>query len=61
MLQSASLRNPPCGICKIAACVRTWNCAGPGAASPKLPMGAFCAVIRADSESAHEGGLRGSL
>eukprot|EP00969_Alexandrium_andersonii_P122722 5424726-Alexandrium_andersonii.AAC.1 len=32
-LQSASIRNPPCLKCTIAARVRTWNCAGPGTAS----------------------------
>eukprot|EP00969_Alexandrium_andersonii_P205293 9070811-Alexandrium_andersonii.AAC.1 len=26
---------------------------------PKLPQGAFCARVRADSESAHESGPRG--
>eukprot|EP00969_Alexandrium_andersonii_P335676 14836771-Alexandrium_andersonii.AAC.1 len=26
---------------------------------PKLPRGAFCAVVRADSESVHERGPRG--
>eukprot|EP00969_Alexandrium_andersonii_P114315 5053640-Alexandrium_andersonii.AAC.1 len=39
-LQSASIRNRPCMTLSIASGVRTWNCAGPGAASissPKLP------------------------
>eukprot|EP00969_Alexandrium_andersonii_P091996 4061524-Alexandrium_andersonii.AAC.1 len=29
MLQCASIRNPPCGTCSIAASVRNLNCAGP--------------------------------
>eukprot|EP00969_Alexandrium_andersonii_P178854 7906917-Alexandrium_andersonii.AAC.1 len=33
VLQSASLRNPPCATCNIASRVRTRNCAGPGTAS----------------------------
>eukprot|EP00969_Alexandrium_andersonii_P089406 3946423-Alexandrium_andersonii.AAC.1 len=31
--QSAPIRDPPCGTCKIDSGVRTWNCAGPGKAS----------------------------
>eukprot|EP00969_Alexandrium_andersonii_P036197 1585281-Alexandrium_andersonii.AAC.1 len=31
-LQSVSIRAPPCITCEIASGVRTWNCAGPGAA-----------------------------
>eukprot|EP00969_Alexandrium_andersonii_P363704 15462521-Alexandrium_andersonii.AAC.1 len=57
MLQSASIHNPPCVRCKIASGVRTWNCAGPGAASnlsPEHPRWAFCAASRADYESADE-------
>eukprot|EP00969_Alexandrium_andersonii_P297436 13145666-Alexandrium_andersonii.AAC.1 len=62
MLQSVSIRNPPCGKCNVASGARTWNCAGPGPASnwsPKLPKGAFCAASRADSESAYGSGPRG--
>eukprot|EP00969_Alexandrium_andersonii_P145583 6439613-Alexandrium_andersonii.AAC.1 len=42
--------------------IRTLNCAGPRVASnwfSKLPRGAFRAVVRADSETAHESGPRG--
>eukprot|EP00969_Alexandrium_andersonii_P333951 14758267-Alexandrium_andersonii.AAC.1 len=57
MLQSSSIRNPPCGKCTNAPGVRTWTCAGPRAAttwSPKLPRGSFCAAFRAESESDNE-------
>eukprot|EP00969_Alexandrium_andersonii_P222506 9827827-Alexandrium_andersonii.AAC.1 len=34
---SASIRNPPCGKCKIVSGARSLNCAGPGAASKFIP------------------------
>eukprot|EP00969_Alexandrium_andersonii_P259163 11459194-Alexandrium_andersonii.AAC.1 len=37
VLQSASIRSPPCTECKIASGVRTCNCAGPGTASELAP------------------------
>eukprot|EP00969_Alexandrium_andersonii_P049646 2178933-Alexandrium_andersonii.AAC.1 len=37
MLQSASIRSPPCVQCKIPSGVRTWDCAGPGTASKSAP------------------------
>eukprot|EP00969_Alexandrium_andersonii_P099369 4383972-Alexandrium_andersonii.AAC.1 len=34
LLQSASIRNPPCRTCNIASGVRSLNCADPRPASP---------------------------
>eukprot|EP00969_Alexandrium_andersonii_P345587 15275464-Alexandrium_andersonii.AAC.1 len=47
VLPSASIRNPPCGACNIASCVRTWNCVAPRSASTSIseaPNG--CALRR---------------
>eukprot|EP00969_Alexandrium_andersonii_P048404 2123326-Alexandrium_andersonii.AAC.1 len=35
--QSASIRNPPCGTCKLASSIRSLSCAGPGKASNLVP------------------------
>eukprot|EP00969_Alexandrium_andersonii_P018070 791119-Alexandrium_andersonii.AAC.1 len=37
VLQSTSIRNPPCVNFKIASGARTWNRAGPGKASKLVP------------------------
>eukprot|EP00969_Alexandrium_andersonii_P334930 14802269-Alexandrium_andersonii.AAC.1 len=58
VLQSASVRNPPCG--NIASGIRSLNCAGPRTTStlvPEAPRCASCDSLRADSES--KAGLEG--
>eukprot|EP00969_Alexandrium_andersonii_P060619 2669533-Alexandrium_andersonii.AAC.1 len=47
VLQSASIRHLPCRNSKIASGVRTWNCAGPRAASVSythLTLPTICSV-----------------
>eukprot|EP00969_Alexandrium_andersonii_P236541 10442407-Alexandrium_andersonii.AAC.1 len=42
--------SPPCVHCRIASCVRIWNCADPGKASkfaPKPPWG--CLLYTSDA------------
>eukprot|EP00969_Alexandrium_andersonii_P069295 3057027-Alexandrium_andersonii.AAC.1 len=44
--QSASIHNPPCGPCKTASGVRSWNCADPRSASKLVPEAPEGRVLR---------------
>eukprot|EP00969_Alexandrium_andersonii_P082763 3649222-Alexandrium_andersonii.AAC.1 len=46
VLQSASIRNPPCGQLNIASSARSLNCAGPGTASKLVPEALEGCVLR---------------